>query len=250
MKTFRKSSLITSVALLLVAIVALSGATFAWFAANTSATATGISIKSGSASGLLISQTGNVDDWGSSVTFAAAETALVPTSTFDFTNWYTALSDDPTDYVANKDGYTADGAKDTHYKEYNLYAMTADGSEQELTISTTALTDAGDYGRIAIVRGSEVKVYYMDSDTTAAYPIMKDAETGNGVVATAYPKATADNTISNISLGKIDGNSTAFKIYVWNEGQDMDCKSVNAAKALSVDFQLSITPVATEPAGE
>ena len=54
MKTFRKSSLISSIALLLVAIVALSGATFAWFSTNNTATAGQLDMTATAASGLFI----------------------------------------------------------------------------------------------------------------------------------------------------------------------------------------------------
>ncbi|MBQ6626228.1 MAG: hypothetical protein IIX27_02935 [Ruminococcus sp.] len=52
--TFRKKALLSSVAMLLVALVALGSATFAWFAANPNAEASGLNLKTTAASGLVI----------------------------------------------------------------------------------------------------------------------------------------------------------------------------------------------------
>ena len=51
---FRKRALLSSVAMLLVALVALGSATFAWYAANTTVTASGLTMKSAASVGLLI----------------------------------------------------------------------------------------------------------------------------------------------------------------------------------------------------
>lgn len=52
--TFRKKALLSSVAMLLVALVALGSATFAWFAANPNATASGLDLKTTASQGLVI----------------------------------------------------------------------------------------------------------------------------------------------------------------------------------------------------
>ena len=52
--TFRKKALLSSVAMLLVALVALGSATFAWFAANPNAEATGLSMKTTASTGLVL----------------------------------------------------------------------------------------------------------------------------------------------------------------------------------------------------
>ena len=52
-KNMRKKALVSSIAMLLVAVVALGGATYAWFSTNQTATATGVSLKSGEQTSLL-----------------------------------------------------------------------------------------------------------------------------------------------------------------------------------------------------
>lgn len=51
---FRKRALLSSVAMLLVALVALGSATFAWFAANPNAKASGLQMKTTAADGLVV----------------------------------------------------------------------------------------------------------------------------------------------------------------------------------------------------
>ena len=51
---FRKRALLSSVAMLLVALIALGSATFAWFAANPKAVAHGLKLKTTASSGLVI----------------------------------------------------------------------------------------------------------------------------------------------------------------------------------------------------
>ena len=58
-KNIRKKALVSSVAMLLVDLVALSGATYAWFASNTAAKASGLNFKSSQPSSLLFADTGS-----------------------------------------------------------------------------------------------------------------------------------------------------------------------------------------------
>ena len=69
---FRKRALLSSVAMLLVALVALGSATFAWFTSSTTATASGINVQTTQASELQISKTDL--SWGTSVNYATTAT--------------------------------------------------------------------------------------------------------------------------------------------------------------------------------
>lgn len=246
----RKRALISSVAMLMVAILALGTATYAWFSAKDTATATGISMKASAASGLLVSLTGNEGTWGDSVVLydATADDGdggqvgpviLNPAScAFDGASltaptFYKAIADSPNSYEATTfTAVTAGEAKD-YYAKYDFYAKTADGSTKELKISTTSLFDDGGYGRIAIVTGTSIKLYYKAAGDAGIFPISDD-----GTVADAYP-ITPVSTISSISLGNIS-TSTQFSIFVWNEGQDAECKSTNGEKAMTADFSLTV----------
>lgn len=247
MKTFRKSSLITSVALLLVAIVALGGATFAWFSAKSTAEVKNLSITSSAASGLLVSDDGI--EYGSEVDYTSdTDIVLAPASSnFEVVAetekiaWYSATATDPTNYAATTYSQIEDANLDGYVKHYELYAKTADNATKQLMITATSFNDVGGYGRIAIVQGNTVKMYFMSPTAegeTAVYPIAPGA-----TVSDAYPTTpTTANVTSDtaISLGNITGTATKFDIYIWNEGQDTNCTTLNAGMAISGGFSLGL----------
>lgn len=246
--TFRKSTLISSIALLLVAIVALSGATFAWFSSKTSASADDMTITSGAASGLLVCLTdsANESDWGDTLVFNDESKELIPVSSA-FTSaaaptWFTATAENPNSFaIASNGSYTAVDNTTEYVKSYDFYAKTADGATKTLNISATGLTDTGTYGRIAVVNVTtgEVKVYYMAADsnaTSANYPVASTTS-----LASDYPATPVNSLSTAIELGTIS-TSTHFRIYMWNEGQDYDCTSLAPNKTCSVDtWELTIT---------
>ena len=94
--TSRKRLLISSVAMLLVAMLALGTATFAWFTQNTSATANEFSAKTVKASELKLSS--ESIDWTDTLNYGYKDKVLKPVSTVDGINWFTAVA-------ANKDSY-------------------------------------------------------------------------------------------------------------------------------------------------
>ncbi len=71
---FRKRALLSSVAMLLVALVALGSATFAWFVSNPNATASGLSLKTTASTGLVVTTDTDVD--GSNVNRWSHEATL------------------------------------------------------------------------------------------------------------------------------------------------------------------------------
>lgn len=254
-RTSRKKVLLSSVAMMMVATVSLGSATFAWFSTKTTAEANNINVKSSKASGLLISE----DDasWSSVINYAntannRADVLEPVSSAFESLTspvFLKGIAADPSSYEVDDSGFTTAAYTTAAglVNVYDLYAKTADGAEEELIISVdeTGLTDAGGYGRIAIVRyendniegdADVMKVYYMaaeGAEETAVYPVKSDLS-----IASAYP-ITPVNSISEINLGKIS-TSTHFKIFVWNEGQDNDCTTTNADKAIRCNFDLKL----------
>ncbi len=96
-----KRALISSVAMLLVAIIALGTATFAWFTQNTQATADQLSVKTIKASELQISKT--TGEWGDQIHYDYVGKVLKPASSVDGTNWFTAVAQDKGGYEAQTD---------------------------------------------------------------------------------------------------------------------------------------------------
>ena len=86
MKKSRKRLLISSIAMLLVAMLALGTATFAWFTQNTTATASGISVRTSKTSSLLISD--DTQEYASSFTYQDVQPVMFPSSSIDGSHWF------------------------------------------------------------------------------------------------------------------------------------------------------------------
>ena len=83
---FRKRALLSSVAMLLVALVALGSATFAWFVANPTATASGLVMSTNASPGIVVASTSVLalaEQGDDVVTAYKAQTYLNATGTFD-----------------------------------------------------------------------------------------------------------------------------------------------------------------------
>ena len=80
MKTTKRSKmLLSSIAMLLVALVALGSATYAWYAINKTVTADGISVQASSVGGLQIqSDDATSTTWGNSISFSDSSVILDP----------------------------------------------------------------------------------------------------------------------------------------------------------------------------
>lgn len=110
----RRRVLISSVAMLLVALVALSTATFAWFTQSTTATASGINVKTIKSSELKISSLNKA--WGTTVNYQTGYNSegtkgdakiLLPVSSADGSAWFTTNAITKDSFAATKtDGET------------------------------------------------------------------------------------------------------------------------------------------------
>lgn len=241
MKTFRKSSLISSVALLLVAIVALSGATFAWFSANTSVTASKVEIKSTEASGIYIAGTATTPqaaDWKSELEWTDSET-LNPVSGA-FVNlaspkFYSTSTD-------KADG-TWNGAKvstSTSYIVKDVWLKADKGGDLQVSFDFTGSEQQRDYQRVAFVDVT---------NTTKTLKVFANADgTTEAITAEAAEGATSlsTTTITNTAFGDTtlvedwDGGVRHFQVYVYFEGQDAACTNTNSIADVNVSLTFAI----------
>ena len=101
MKT--KAKLLPAIAMLLVAVLSLSSATYAWFSMNTKVTATGMQVKAVAEDGILISNSDKAT-WTNSATAKVTSASLVPTSTAGGTTpaWAHNTSTNADDAQANQ----------------------------------------------------------------------------------------------------------------------------------------------------
>lgn len=241
----KKRALISSVAMLLVAIIALGTATFAWFTKNTSATADQLSVKTIKASELQLSKT--TGDWSDQIHYNYVGKVLKPASSVDGTNWFTAVAQDKggyeaqtdvdaTDISSNLDGYV--------FKEQLNVRNNGKAAVEKVKITfTLAETEAanGKYVRLALVpaskRGADATVTPADfkngvfasaADTANA---LKDAAKTEETV-TAKSGAAGEVEVGTLAPKDKDGSAKYYNLYVWFEGQDEDCKDVNGGNEM------------------
>ena len=257
---FRKRVLLSSVAMLIVAMLALGSATFAWFSVKQAADATGLSGGTTKASSLVIKETW-ADDWANTIAFDEATadpaTALTPV-TFDGTTWKTTTS---AGYDLGYQGealaeVSVSGTYAAYTSLYVKYGEVGGSESKDLRIKVTpksTLTAAQlAYARVAIVPVTEAansiestlgtyKILGADNNDLAAAPATyTSAGAANNTAVTALYSATATTPLN---MGQMT-NGTVYKymIYVYFEGTDKDCIDSNAG--VSVDdfvFDLSVT---------
>lgn len=243
MKTFRKSSLISSVALLLVAIVALSGATFAWFSTNNSATAGTLEMTATSASGLYIAETAltvatapdsgwvNKIDWTDNVGSmpAVSGDASAPTAFFK-------TSTDKADGTWNEIDTISAANANQDFIVKKLWVKSGSADPVDLTITPAVIAGEGTgkemkgYERIALdVDGT---VYIMDNaaEKTSVF-INEDGDTKD-----VEPTAFGAITVEGIDLSE----AKSVLVYMWFEGQDKQCKNELAGANFTLDLTFAI----------
>ena len=256
---FRRRALISSVAMLL---VALGSATFAWFTSSTTATASGINVQTTQASELQISKT-NLS-WGTSVNYNKTG-VFEPASSEDGTHWYTTEAGARDNYEkkssASFNALTSSNIGDYVYEESLNVKNAGTAPVDNVTISwswpETAATSGAYYLRIALVEVTPSGEAFTETTLGAAKPAdaaafragvyAADTTSYNPVDSTGAVSATAispKNTYS-INVGKLtSGAIKYYKLFVWFEGQDTDCKDTNAGNQMpSISFNVTGTTV-------
>lgn len=275
-KTFRKAAMST-ICMLIVAVMSLTGATYAWFTSGDTAKVDGMSMQIETAAGGLEVST-NGSSWASSISLGlAAKSTVKPVSTVDAKNFASLASYDPADSSKAKfvDGagqvitqtlYLGNsGATEIKVDLRNTYVK-----DIENTANNNTTTKIADAARIAIftVDAQDNKTLvgimnpYWDGTTTAPDDA---AETYNGVNATTAITATVDadkyvtygsgeyttslttKTTDGLELtvpaAAADGTRGQLKIevVVWLEGQDAKCINANAGGAFEIALQFNKT---------
>ena len=230
----KKRALISSVAMLLVAIIALGTATFAWFTQNTQATADQLSVKTIKASELQISKT--TGEWGDQIHYDYVGKVLKPASSVDGTNWFTAVAQDKGGYEAQTDVDATDISNSLGgyvFKEQLNVRNNGKAAVENVKIKFELReTEAanGKYVRLAVVTPADFKngVFASAADTADA---LKDAAKTTETV-TAKSGAAGEVTVGALTAKGEAGSAKYYNLYVWFEGQDEDCKDVNGGNEM------------------
>ena len=278
--TFRKKALLSSVAMLLVALVALGSATFAWFTANPNADATGLKLKTTAASGLVIRTTTDpnwshnalldaVDDPADNGTKVVANPDVrdfQPVSQNQTNGTFVTTGAEDSGAYGRDEGDVATGrpaaainaAQTGMYYSERVYFRLSDGSkaEDDVTINLTGVSiDVADGATMGgCIR---VAVAKPNGEVIATYATEENAEndvlTVDGVVDWTKFELVGDQKTEAVYNGALSTESAQDKapyvvVYVYLDGQDTNCFSdrvgdINSKliiDGVTVDFGLVI----------
>ena len=278
-KSFRKKALLSSVAMLLVAAVAVGSATFAWFTQSMSAKADGIFIKVMRGSSLLLSNVKNPQntDWKPNLKYEDAGTdvknlELFPASSANGTNWFhTHSSSEDSGAWTYNDGKNEitefqvddDAGQHVYHSMLNVKnggSGTDVKAFEGVKIECNNPSALGDYGRIALVPcsasgvnkgGADAfdKKVFAYNDATPYQAINNKELTAEHTLQTTQITPTSlsasNKTVANIGTLEAD-TPQYFNLYIWFEGQDKECKEANFPRTIiDLNFTVSATGFAS-----
>ena len=262
MKLSRK--LIPAFAMLLVSAIMLTTASFAWFSTNDQVSATGMSVKATTAENLVISAD-NSSFGTAPISLSDADTATANLNPVSIncnssekigTNaFFYAVTDESLATVNYADGnYTTDtvfeqiNAPAGYYETFEVYVKVngEDGSSfEDIYVDSINVTRGATQVniskslRVAVTNGTKTYIYAPVAGAGYQTAGSIDSIDGDGKPTAAAQTITAVNDKTNGSFGEVSTTAITFTIYIWYEGQDVNCTSANA---LSVeDLSISIS---------
>ena len=279
---FRKRALLSSVAMMLVALVALGSATFAWFQADTTVHASGMNFSTNATAGLKIASDTQKDDNG--VAALDAGDYVSGTLTLDPSLTATALKPASLNQDTGVFYYTtgtdaADGTKGTdaavttctNYISETLYFM-QDPNGEAATDSRVYLTgvsiDAGDADTLVSDMSDSIRVAVFQADGTTLIGEFSiaggtgesffyvDTTDGNKIKIDATGKtvtqaATGLKLDTGINATQIAAAANAVVVRVYFDGFDQHVTTNNAITihsaqdildAITLDFDMDADP--------
>lgn len=249
--TSRKKLLISSVAMLLVAMLALGTATFAWFTQDTRSYADQIKVQTSKVSSLVLSKSDRTT-WQSHIQYDKTG-IMMPASSSNGTDWFYASASDAAsgaiDKTSIKDAKGAGVITGDYVFIDELNIKNAGAVDVEnVKIKFSLSGGNSDYARVALVpinvKGSANEVAgVFGSDTIYAkdnkpYSPIKNlaGETGD----TITPKTTYEVSVPNLAKNQ----AVYYQLYVWFEGQDEDCIDAKSGQKIpDLTFDVTGEPV-------
>ena len=261
MKKSRKKILLSSIAMLLVALVALGSATFAWFSVSKTVTADQISVKAVATAGLEISNTGADGTYATSVHFSDATPVDLKPVSWDI------VSDHPgyipggnvapdggaytgTDYksVGSRPTVADTGVRkgsNTYFAVYDVWVRSAAEGSTRVghNVDVNVKAAAGDKDGTGFVRAylidkstaSNSKVFAAGAATTTAIAGTDSSASGGTASVSAVDFNSTEN---HVTATDATTNGKAYELVVWYEGTDADCVDggKNAVANLTLEF--------------
>lgn len=231
MKTTKRSKmLLSSIAMLLVALVALGSATYAWYVVNKTVTASSLTVQAKTATGLVGAKTSNAATWGKDVALTATTAeALSPASI--------SVSANPT-YIVNAAGTDTDdgtfkagqtGLTDTAlnlsssvagaYLADDFYIKSESGTVSNVKIQVQSTSQTGGYlNCLVFVDGTYAGGSCIDEDVTTT-----TAKLANGTAGTA-PTLSALNT-DCYTISSVTTSPKHIQIVCYADGENGNCQN-------------------------
>lgn len=241
----RKRMLLSSIAMLLVALVALGSATYAWYITNATVTAEKTQFSAASADGLVIRHTTS-DTWSNKVTDLATATSLTPASIS-----YDTLGNNigATGQGTSFDDGTLSGAlsaaaveNGTVFLVDSFYVASSSGAAKNATFTIKSGTKEGTYLNLAVYVGSTLQgVYTSATGYTSTQKVGGTSaapETASGT-QTLVP-LTANTSAGTISAATKESGGTQITVIGFADGYNPLCKN-STADISTIDVEYSFT---------
>lgn len=259
--TSRKRLLISSVAMLLVAMLALGTATFAWFTTSTNPYADNFSAKTTKQSTLLLSDSSRTG-WTSHLDYNVGNKIMYPASG-NGTSWVKGTASNSLTGVIDQNTLQAvapspaQGVIPSDYlfaQELNLKNNgTADIKDVSIDfyLNTSDNKDAAEYARVALVPIDGTKVTADDYVALGNNVYSTTTKTYNPIIKTDGTEGTQISTKTTFHVDVTTGDEVMkpdevryYKLYVWFEGQDENCvDALSGQKIPGLKFDVSSTMV-------
>lgn len=259
--TSRKRLLISSVAMLLVAMLALGTATFAWFTTSTNPYADNFSARTTKQSTLLLSDSSRTG-WTSHLDYNEGNKTMYPASG-NGTSWVKGTASNSLTGVIDQNTLQAvapspaQGVIPADYlfaQELNLKNNgTADIKDVSIDfyLNTSDNKDAAEYARVALVPIDGTKVTADDYVALGNNVYSTTTKTYNPIIKTDGTEGTQISTKTTFHVDVTTGDEVMkpdevryYKLYVWFEGQDENCvDALSGQKIPGLKFDVSSTMV-------
>ena len=247
----RKKILLSSIAMLLVALVALGSATFAWYVTNATVTAETSQFSAASADGLVIRHTTS-DPWADKITDLEQASSLSPAS-INYDTAYANIAGASGKGTSFTDGTLSGGLtgatveNGTSFLVDSFYVASSGASAVDATMTLTASTVSGTYMNIAIYVGGQLKgVYTSDADASSTSKVSKSGTTYSTGGTQALTALNNNEVCTFSATSKDAGNGVKIDIVAFADGYNTKCKN-STANTTDVTVKYSFTAASLIP---
>lgn len=243
----RKRMLLSSIAMLLVALVALGSATFAWYITNATVTAEKTQFSAASADGLVIRHTTS-DTWSNKVTNLATASSLTPAAMN-----YATLGNEfgATGQGTSFDDGTLNGAlsaaaveNGTVFLVDSFYVASSSGAAKNATFTIKSGTKAGTYLNLAVYVGSTLQGVWTSDPTEGRTSTIKIGGTAAAPETSentqTLGKLAANTNAGTISAATKESGGTKITVIGFADGYNPLCKN-STADISTIDVEYSFT---------